>query len=64
MNFELLLRAAQSGDKKSKEKLFLMFRPLIIKSAIIDGLFSEDLYQELSTVFIHCIDSFSIERLG
>lgn len=63
MNFEQILNSAKSGDKQSKEELFLKYRPLILKSASIDGIYSEDLYQELSAVFIHCLNSFSMERL-
>lgn len=61
MNFEDILSEAKSGNAIAKEELFLMYRPLIISCSMIDGCFSEDLYQELSRIFLHCIDKFQMD---
>ena len=62
MTFEKLLRSAKSGDETSLEELFFMYRPLIIKRSMINGIYSEDLYQELSKAFIICIRQFDIQK--
>lgn len=53
MNFELLLRQAQKGDKTAQEEIFRMYRPLLIKNSMDNNVFDEDLYQELSATLIH-----------
>ncbi len=62
MEFKELLDRAKKGDVEAKEKLFLMFRPLLLNRAKIDGKFCEDLYQELCITFLHCLDTFQEER--
>lgn len=37
-----------------------MYQPLLIKKAIVDGVFDEDLCQELSVTLLRCIDLFHI----
>ena len=61
MNFKELLRKAKQGDKGAREELFLMYRPMVLSRSRIKGIFSEDLYQELSKTFVSCIEQFSIE---
>lgn len=63
MRFEELLEAAKAGDTEAKEKLFLMYRGLLISRAKVDGKFSEDLFQELSKTFLVCIDRFDVEKM-
>lgn len=60
MNFELLLRQAQKGDKEAQEKIFQMYCPLLIKNSMDNNVFDEDLYQELSATLINCIRKFII----
>ena len=60
MNFELLLRQAQKGDKEAQEEIFRMYRPLLIKNSMDNNVFDEDLYQELSATLINCIRKFVI----
>lgn len=38
-----------------------MYRPLLISRSQIKGVFSEDLFQELSKTFVTCIDRYSID---
>ena len=60
MRFEELLRKAQMGDLKALEEVFIMYRPLLIKNAMDNNVFDEDLYQELSATLIQCIMKFKI----
>ena len=60
MNFGDLLRRAKSSDQQALEELLQLYRPLIMKEAIVDGILDEDLYQELRIVFLRCIQQFDI----
>ena len=51
MNFKELLYRARRGDEDAILEIFEMYRPLLIKNALVEGIFDEDLYQELNTVF-------------
>ena len=61
MNFEMLLRQAQKGDKDSQEEILHMYRPLLIKNSMDNNVFDEDLYQELSATLIQCIYKFRFD---
>lgn len=63
MTFEKLVLNAKAGDERSLEELFFMYRPLIIKRSMVNGIFSEDMYQELSKAFIVCIKKFDIQKV-
>ncbi len=58
MSFEKLLEQAKSGDKNAQEEIFRMYRPLLIKNAMEQNRFEEDLYQELSATLLNCIRKF------
>lgn len=60
MSFRELLLSAKSGQPQSVEKLIAMYRPLLMKAAIVNGTFDEDLFQELCIVFLRCIRNFKI----
>lgn len=60
MNFEKLLEQAKVGDKTAQEDIFRMYRPLLVKNAMEQNRFEEDLYQELSATLLNCIRKFSI----
>ena len=62
MKFEELLYKAKNGEPQAKEKLFLMFRPLLLSRSRIDGKFCEDLYQELCVTFLRCLNTFQVEK--
>ena len=47
MNFKDLLLRAKDGDQQAKEEIFLMYRPLLFKESCVNGIFDEDLFQEL-----------------
>lgn len=46
--------------KNTGSGLLLMYRPLFLKESIVDGVFDEDLYQELCIVFLRCIRRFHL----
>ena len=48
MNFKELLYRARQGDEDAILEIFEMYRPLLIKNALVEGIFDEDLYQELT----------------
>lgn len=60
MNFKELLLQAKQGDEEAINELLEMYRPLLIKGAILDGHFDEDLYQEQCITLLRCIDMFMI----
>lgn len=60
MNIKDLLILAKLGDSSAMETLLDTYRPLMLKNAIIDGEFDEDLFQELQMVFMHCVRVFRI----
>lgn len=59
--FAEMLMKAKHGDSKSKEELLNMYRPLLYKEALVDGIFDEDLFQELCLVFLTCISRFNVQ---
>ena len=60
MEFKEMLIRAKRGEKTAQEKLLEMYRPLLMRESIVEGVFDEDLYQELCYRFICCIDKFDI----
>ena len=61
MSFQEMLLRAKAGDEKTKLDLMEKYKPLLIKNAILNGYFDEDLYQELCLVLMRCINLFSID---
>ena len=62
MEFEEILFRAQQGDKKAVERILEMFHPMLIRNALIKGIFDEDLYQEFVYTMLQCILKFPIEK--
>ena len=58
MEFEELLFLAKADDKQAVEQIVEMYRPLVIKNALVNGIFDEDLYQELMVELMKCIRYF------
>lgn len=61
MSFQEMLLRAKAGDEKAKLDLLEKYKPLLIKNAILNGFFDEDLYQEQCLVLMRCINLFSID---
>lgn len=62
MDFEEVLLWAKMNDKQSIEQIVEMYRPLLIKNALVNGIYDEDLYQELVVELLKCIRHF--KKLG
>ena len=60
MNFERLLLKAKEGNADAVLKILEIYKPLLIKNAIVNGRFDEDLYQELVSILFQCIQRFQI----
>jgi len=60
MNFERLLLKAKEGNADAVLKILEIYKPLLIKNAIVNGRFDEDLYQELVSELLQCIQRFRI----
>lgn len=60
MKFEELLIRAKGGDEVALAVFMEKYKPMLIKAAILNDVFDEDLYQELCLVLIRCIDRFMI----
>ena len=55
MNFKEMLLQAKAGRELAVMALLEMYKPLLVKYAIINGRFDEDLYQELCIIWLKCI---------
>lgn len=60
MRFEQLLLQAKEGNYDAILEILEMYKPLMIKNAIVNGKFDEDLYQELICVLLLCIHKFQV----
>ena len=60
MKFKQLMERAKCGDSGAVTELLKMYRPLLLKEAILDSNLDEDLYQELCLVFLRCIEKFRL----
>ena len=60
MNFERLLLKAKEANADAVLKILEIYKPLLIKNAIVNGRFDEDLYQELVSTLLQCIQRFQI----
>ena len=60
MNFEELLLQARAGDETAMTDILGLYKPLLIKASVLEGSFDEDLYQELVSTLLQCIQRFQI----
>ncbi len=58
MNFSDILPKAKAGEGEAISMLLEMYKPLLLKNAILNGKLDEDLYQELCITFVRCIKLF------
>ena len=52
MEFKELLIRAKRGENNAREELLKMYEGLIVRNAIVNGVFNEDLYQDLCYKFL------------
>lgn len=60
MNFKELLAWAKEGEVWALEAMLELYKPLLVKESILDGIFDEDLYQEFCMTLLKCVGKFSI----
>lgn len=60
MNFKDILICAQQGSEPAIEEIMARYKSLLLKESICDGVFDEDLYQELCITLLSCIRNFRI----
>lgn len=53
-----MLLEAKTGREQAVMALLEMYKPLLVKYAIINSRFDEDLYQELCIILLKCIAQF------
>jgi len=58
VNFKEILLQAKAGEELATIALLELYKPLLIKGAIVGSRFDEDLYQELCITLIRCIRMF------
>lgn len=55
-----LFMSAKNGDSSAMEELLHMYYPLLYKESVVNGIFDEDLLQELCLLFLKCVAKFNI----
>ena len=60
MNFERLLLKAKEGNADAVLKVVDIYNALLINNSSVNGRFDEDLYQELVSTLLQCIQRFQI----
>ncbi len=58
MTFPELMDQAKNNNQTAIECLLEMYRPLLLKESIVNGMLDEDLFQELCIIFLQCIKQF------
>ena len=62
MTFQTILIAAQAGNQAAQERIVELYKPFLTKEAVVDGVFDEDLFQELCEVLLHCIRNYHMDK--
>lgn len=60
IDFKELLIRAQADDQYAKERLLSLYQPLLMKESMVNGVFDEDIYQELCVTLLNCIKRFKV----
>lgn len=60
MNFKDLLLRAQAGDPQAQGMILSLYQPLLLKESVVNGIFDEDVYQELCITLMTCIKRFQV----
>ena len=58
--FNCLLLAAKQGDSDAVLKIVEIYKPALLKNSTINNRFDEDLYQQLISITLRCIQTFQI----
>ena len=60
MSFCDLFVRVRVGEEVAMEELLNMYKPMLVKYAIINGLFDENLYQELCITLVKCMRMYKV----
>ena len=60
MSFKELLTCAKSNDVTALNEILGMYKPLLGKESVVDGVLDEDLYQELCLTLLNCVKVFRV----
>lgn len=60
MNFKDRMLGAKENAPGAAAEILSMYKPLLLKESIVDGVFDEDLYQELCLTLLGCIKKFRV----
>jgi len=60
VNFKDLMLDAKENAPGAAAEILSMYKPLLLKESIVDGVFDEDLHQELCLILLGCIKKFRI----
>lgn len=60
MEFEEILFRAKNGEDAALQQMLETFHPMLIRNALVNGWFDEELYQELLLETMRCIDNFHL----
>lgn len=60
MNFRERILSAQENTPGAAAEILNMYKPLLLKESIVEGVFDEDLYQELCLILLGCIKKFRV----
>ena len=55
MNFCELLARAKGNDVQAINEIIAMYRPLLLRESTVNGVFDDDLFQELWLTLLNCI---------
>lgn len=58
MEFEEILFRAKQGEQTALKQILDMYHLMLVRNALINGRFDEDLYQELVLEILKCIQYF------
>ncbi len=58
MSFVELLKCSAEGDERSLETMLEMYKPLLLKMSMINGVIDDDLQQEQIICFWKCVKTF------
>ena len=60
MSFCDLFVRVRVGEEVAMEELLNMYKPMLVKYAIINGMFDENLYQELCITLVKCMRMYKV----
>jgi hypothetical protein len=60
MTFKELITLVKDNDINAIKEITAMYKPLLVKESVINGVFDEDLYQELWLTLLNCVRKIKI----